>query len=109
MRHGSDTWDDNGDVLFKEKSIPLKDLIACREDVYEYMRDHGITDEMAYEIAEYVSIGKVRRRGWPEDMSNAMEKADVPNWYLVSCQMIGYLFPRAHFMEWYKTFRPDIV
>ena len=84
----------DGDVLFKEKSIPLKDLIAYREDVYEYMRDHGITDEMAYEIAEYVSIGKVRRR---------------PNWYLVSCQMIGYLFPRAHFMEWYKTFRPDIV
>ena len=109
LRHGSYTWDDNGDVLFKEKSIPLKDLIAYREDVYEYMRDHGITDEMAYEIAEYVSIGKVSRRGWPEDMSNAMEKADVPNWYLVSCQMIGYLFPRAHFMEWYKTFRPDIV
>ena len=100
---------DNLLILFKEKSIPLKDLIACREDVYEYMRDHGITDEVAYEIAESVRKGKVKRKGWPEDMNDAMVKADIPNWYLVSCQMIGYLFPRAHIMEWNKTFRPDIV
>ena len=84
-------------------------LIACREDVYEYMLDYGISESMAYEIAEYVRKGKVERLGWPEEMLCSMEKAEIPEWYRESCQKIKYLFPRAHILEWIKTFRPELT
>ena len=109
LRHGTNTWEENGKDLLLEQSIPFMDLIACREDVYEYMSDHGIDDCLAYEIAEYVRKGKVERKGWTEEMLDAIEKAEIPDWYRESCQKIKYLFPRAHIMEWIKTFRPDMA
>ncbi len=107
LKHGTNAWEDNGKSLYLEKSIPFMNLIACREDVYEYMLDYGISESMAYEIAEYVRKGKVERIGWTEEMLCSMEKAEIPEWYRESCQKIKYLFPRAHIIEWIKTFLPE--
>ena len=109
LRFGTGTWEDTGKNLFLEKSIPFMNLISCREDVYEYMIDHGVDERMAYDIAEYVRKGKVERKGWTEELLGAIEKAEIPDWYRESCQKIKYLFPRAHIMEWIKTFRSDMV
>lgn len=76
------------------------ELISCREDVYEYMMEHGIEKGKAYDIAEYVRKGRAEKSGWKDGMSETMKNAGVPEWYIESCSKIKYLYSRAHAVEY---------
>ncbi|MBE5849749.1 MAG: hypothetical protein E7298_06250 [Lachnospiraceae bacterium] len=104
-----DAWEENAETLFKEGKAPLNDLIADREDVYEYMLDHGVEKEMAFRIAEHVRKGKALSKGWNQDMIDAMNKVSIPEWYRKSCEKIRYLFPRAHAMSFIDCYCKDVV
>lgn len=104
LSHGTGTWLGNGEKLLKEDKITLEDLIGDREDVYEHLLHYGVADEMALEIAEYVRKGKARSIGWKDDMLSAMTEAKVPEWFIISCEKIGYLFPRAHDITYMKRY-----
>lgn len=94
--HDNGTWKKNAEELFKTGNVPFQDLIANREDVFEFMLQHGIGEETAFRIAEYIRRGRVNRRGWDPDMLDVLNKAGVPTWYLKSCEKIRYLWTRAH-------------
>ncbi len=78
--------------------IPFDELIAHREDVYEYMLEHGIDKENAFRIADYVRRGRAHGKGWDAKMLELMQKAEIPKRYIEFCEKITYLFPRAHDM-----------
>lgn len=105
LEHGTGTWEGNAELLFKEGIVPLKDLIAYREDVYELLIDYGLEKPMAYSVAQYVRKGKVYARGWTSEMLEAMDAAKVPDWFMSSCEKIRYLLPRAHPMQLYSMLR----
>ena len=105
----TDAWENNAEVLFKESKAPLNDLIADREDVYEYMLGHGVEKKMAFRIAEHVRKGKALSKGWNQDMIDAMNKVSIPEWYRKSCEKIRYLFPRAHAMSFIDCYCKDVV
>ena len=118
ISHGTGAWDENAELLVNEKGLGIKDIIATRDDVFEYNLSFGLDRNTAFEIAEAVRKGIVSRgknvkwQGWKK----ALIEAGAPEWYIRSCEQIRYLFPRAHAISymlmdmrlgWFKIHYPD--
>ena len=95
---GNGVWEENAEELAKSGEIALGDLIAHREDVFEFMHDHGIEREKAYQISEDIRWGRIKRNGWDAETIALLYNAGIPEWYLKSCEKISHVFPRAHSM-----------
>lgn len=108
FKHSTGAWENNAEMLLNE-GTPFDDLIADREDVYEYMLKSGMEKKMAFYIAESVRKGKIHRNGWSEEITGALDKFKIPEWYRESCQRIRYLFPRAHAISLLKCYCKGIV
>lgn len=97
--HGTGVWEGNAEVLFSQNRIGVDNVIADREDVFEYLLQHGLDRRSAFETADYIRKGKAynhpNENRW-QGMKVAMRSHDIPAWYIESCQKIRYLFPRAH-------------
>ena len=109
--HGTDVWLGNARDVLKNNLGTMKEVIGCREDIMLPLIRAGLNPLHAFKIME-----KVRRGGGlsGEDVS-AMEEAEVPGWYIDSCNKIKYLFPKAHAaayvtmafrIAWFKVFEP---
>lgn len=59
LAHSTRVWKDNQDKLFENKKITLNNLIASREDIYEYLIEHNIDSTIAVDI-----IRKIIRRSY---------------------------------------------
>ena len=92
LAHGTGTWMNNAEILIKEGTSCLSDVIASREDVFDYLTKRGFSQEKAFEIAERVRKG----RALTTEDKELMLQNNVPNWYVESCDKIKYLFPRSH-------------
>ena len=108
FKHSTGAWEDNAEKIINE-GIPFDELIADREDVYEYMLKSGMERNTAFYIAESVRKGKIHRNGWSKEMADALDKYKIPEWYRESCQRIRYLFPRAHAISFIKCYCKGIV
>lgn len=117
ISHGTNTWLDNGQILFNDGKATLENMIGTREDVFEMMFSHGIDGTTAFAIAEDVRKGKMALGKMKPELHEAMNNAVLPDWYIWSCEQVRYLFPRAHAAEYaqmelrslyYKIHYPDI-
>ena len=116
LSHGTDVWNGNArDYMLGLKKevgpIDFKDLIGCRDDIMVYLLSKGLPALDAFKIMESVRKGN----GVNEDYEKLMLKYDVPKWYIDSCKMIKYMFPKAHAaayvimalrIGWFKVHRP---
>ena len=111
--HGTDTWNNNADLLISEGTASLREVISTRDDIMNYMLELGIDRENAYIIMDTVRKGKNLK----EEQWQLMKDHGVPNWFLFSCFSVKYMFPRAHTvvytmmavrLAWYKAHYPDI-
>lgn len=109
--HGTDVWLGNAREILKENLGTMKEVIGCRDDIMITLIQAGLKPKHAFKIMEQVRKGKGLSR---EDVE-AMEAANVPEWYIGSCQKIKYLFPKAHAVAyvtmafriaWFKVFEP---
>ena len=117
ISHGTNTWLDNGQILFNDGKVTLENMIGTREDVFEMMLSHGIDRATAFAIAEDVRKGKMALGKMKPELRDIMNNAGLPDWYIWSCEQVRYLFPRAHAAEYvhmelislyYKIHYPDI-
>ena len=92
LSHGTNTWLGNASDLIDEGVASINDVIANRDDVFDYCIQHGINRIEAFEIATDVRSG----RGISKENERIMLEHEIPNWYIDSCNKIKYLFPRAH-------------
>ena len=76
-----------------------------------YLIGKGVESGLAFTIMESVRKGKGLRDEWIQTMKDH----DVPDWYIWSCKLIKYMFPKAHAaayvmmayrIAWYKVFHP---
>lgn len=105
LRHGTGTWENNAECLLKEKTAVIKDIIATRDDIFNYLMGFGISPTVAYCVMEAVRKGKVHRCGaFPGNSEDVMRTAGIPDWWLESCRKILYLFPKAHAAAYVKTY-----
>ena len=116
LSHGTDVWNGNArDFLHGKKegfpAIPFKELIGCRDDIMVYLVSKNLPSSDAFKIMEKVRKGK----GVAIDFEKEMISYGVPKWYIESCKLIKYMFPKAHAtayvimalrIGWFKVYKP---
>lgn len=116
LSHGTDVWIGNAQELIENHVVPFKETIGCRDDIMVYLMYKGVKPIKAFKIMEFVRKGKASKdpETWKEHVKT-MEEANIPEWFIRSCQKIKYMFPKAHAaayvisafrIAWYKVHMP---
>ena len=116
LSHGTDVWLGNAQELIQKNIVPFKETIGCRDDIMVYLMYHGVKPIKAFKIMEFVRKGKASKDPdtWAEHVKT-MQEAEIPDWFINSCQKIKYMFPKAHAaayvisafrIAWYKVHMP---
>ena len=58
LGNGTGVWNNNQDVLFRSGIISLNDIISNREDLFEYLINHNISDDISLEIMTFIRKGR---------------------------------------------------
>lgn len=118
--HGTDVWLNNAQDLIRSKTVELKEAVSTRDDIMNYLIEHGIKPKTSFKVMENVrkgkGIDKLDKLGKKNtDYEGELKAGGIPQWFIESCQKIGYLFPRAHAVAyvmmafriaWYKINYP---
>ena len=112
--HGTDVWLNNAQDLIKNGVVKLEDVISTRDDVMNYLIQHGVKPLTSFKVMENVRRGRGLEKGGSNNRAE-LDAAHVPQWFIDSCLKIGYLFPRAHAVAyvmmafriaWFKVYQP---
>ncbi len=99
LSHGTDVWKNNAEDLVLNNVIEFKDVIATREQVMINCINKGIDRDISFGIMEKVKKGKPLT----EDEIKVMKEHKIEDWYIESCNKIGYMFPIAHAVAYVLT------
>lgn len=92
LSHGTDVWLGNAKDLIDKKVATIANVIDTRDAILVYLEQMGLESSLAFTIMESVRKGKGLKPEWEEEM----KKYNVPDWYINSCKLIKYMFPKAH-------------
>ena len=87
-------WDENADALINNFGYSPSDLIAFRDDIFQYFVNHNIPQRQAYVMSDQVRRGFLLKK-LPLRLYTSKDK-----WVLERLKKIVYLFPKAHALEW---------
>lgn len=111
LSHGTGIWAGNAEDLIDSGQCNISEVIGCRDDIMSYLSLKGLPNSDAFNIMEHVRKGK----GLTDDEVTLMQQHNVPEWYILSCKKIEYMFPKAHAcayvlmalrIGWYKVYEP---
>ena len=100
--HSTNVWRDNGEILFDNHRMSLREIPAYREELYEMicdrLRRNGIYDTgLAYEITERARRGYYERSGGvDEDSCLSLLQLGFDMDLIFLLERINYMFPKAH-------------
>ena len=116
LAHGTDVWAGNARDLLLSGTCTFDQVIGCRDDIMIYLIKCGIDKGKAFKISEFIRKGKTAKEPdtWKEH-KEVLKSANVPDWYINSCEKIKYMFPKAHAsayvtngfrVAWFKVHHP---
>lgn len=118
--HGNDVWNNNQEVLIKNKTITIKELIGSRDDVVDYLIKKGYPKDVSTKIMESVRKGQFNQ-------VDKNDLGDISETFIKIFTKIRYLFPKGHciailynviyceylrerfFKEFFKTYIEDML
>ena len=92
LSHGTDVWAGNAEKLIQTGQATLREVIGCRDDIMTYLRGKGLPSNISFAIMEDVRKG----RGLKPEYVEIMKVHKVPQYYIDSCNLIKYMFPKGH-------------
>ena len=92
LSHGTDVWAGNAEKLIQEGKATLREVIGCRDDIMTFLIGKGLPPNISFAIMEDVRKG----RGLKPEYVEIMKAHKIPQWYLDSCNLIKYMFPKGH-------------
>lgn len=96
MSHGTNVWNDNQDEMFINGEIEITNIISSREDVYNYLIEHGIDAKTSLEIMSFIRRGKACSNKkviidkW-NSYKKMMKEHNCDNYFIEVCSKIKYL------------------
>lgn len=96
LSHGTAAWTDNQEPLLCDGIIAPEEVITCREDVYRYLVQRGVSSKEAAEFMSYVRKGRAAHKGFSDKQKEMLHRCGAEEWFISACRKIGYLFPEAH-------------
>ena len=111
LSHGENVWQGNAEPLVSSGKATLREVICARDDIMLYLISKGLPGKLSFTIMESVRKGKGLKSEWEAEM----RKLDLPPWYIDSCNLIAYMFPKAHAVAyvmmsfriaWFKLHHP---
>ena len=97
LSHGTDVWLNNAQEYVRAGKTTLSEVISVRDDIMNYLIDHGLDKSLAFTIMEFVRKGQPskNKEKWNE-YAKAMKEKNIKEWYIESCEKIKYMFPKGH-------------
>ena len=92
LSHGTNVWSGNAEKLIQQGTATLREVIGCRDDIMTYLIGKGLPDNISFAIMEDVRKG----RGLKPEYVEIMKAHKVPQYYIDSCNLIKYMFPKGH-------------
>lgn len=94
LAHSKGAWDNNAQSMLCVCNYTASDLICFRDDVFQYLLEHGFSAEDAWKGMQESCKG----HGFPivtDEMQKARDK-----WVIYRCEKILHLFHKAHALEY---------
>ena len=70
----------------------ISKVIGTRDGIMLDLIRYGMENLTSFKIMESVRKGK----GLSAEFEAEMREHNVPDWYIASCKLIKYMFPKAH-------------
>ena len=96
ISHGIGAWEENAQKLIRQGVCSINEIVATRDDIMMYLIRKEVDPMLAFQVMESVRKGK----GIISKTELMLRAKGGPDWYINSCQKIGYLFPRAHVVDY---------
>ena len=92
LSHGTNVWSGNAEKLIQTGQATLREVIGCRDDIMTYLISKDLPSNISFAIMEDVRKG----RGLKPEFVEVMKAHKVPQYYIDSCNLIKYMFPKGH-------------
>jgi len=102
--HGTNVWTQNQQTIYKSGELSLSELIACREDIWNFLVSWGVSNREAFIATEYIRKGKWEQL--PENIKEEIKKKlsdKEGELYFSILSKIKYIFPKPHAIAYTMT------
>lgn len=117
LSHGTNVWVNNAQDFIRSGDASLKEVVAVRDDIMNFLMKKGVDPSASFKIMEFVRKGKgAKEKAKMDEYAELMRSNGVPEWYIESCRRISYMFPKAHAVAyvvmafriaWFKINHPE--
>jgi DNA polymerase III alpha subunit (gram-positive type) len=101
--HGTNVWTQNQQSLYRE-GMKLEKLIACREDIWNFLVSWGVNNKNAFVATEYIRKGKWEKLPEPikEEIRGKLSGHEGEAYFSILSK-IQYIFPKPHAIAYTMT------
>ncbi|CFW93026.1 DNA polymerase III PolC [endosymbiont DhMRE of Dentiscutata heterogama] len=102
--HGTNVWTQNQHAIYKSGQLSLDQLIACREDIWNFLVFWGVENKNAFIATEYIRKGKWEKLpdNIKEEMKSRLSDREGELYFSILSK-IKYIFPKPHAIAYTMT------